>query len=52
MIHFVKVKRGGKTYLVSLDAYLNSDADWGKPFLWVCGIITAISILTMVIKWI
>jgi hypothetical protein len=47
---YIRVNKGSERILVSLDAYLESEIRWGKPFLWVCGVITFISIASMVWK--
>ena len=39
-----------KSKLSYFDAWMDSRATWGKPFLIICGAITAISILTIVLK--
>ena len=39
-----------KSKLSYFDAWMDSRATWGKPFLIICGAITAISILTMILK--
>jgi hypothetical protein len=52
MEKFIRVNKGSESIFVQLDAYLDSEISWGKPFLWVCGVITVASILVMIWKYI
>lgn len=39
-----------KSVLSWFDTWMDSRVKWGRPFLIICGVITAISILTMILR--